>query len=172
RKLLILLAVLTLTTPLAAQWRRAGLFGADVRALISDSSNPDVLFLGTSGGEVYVSRDGAKSWSSPRNGIPFPSYVVDNLVVDRNGRLWAACWGLWGGGVIAVSDNQGKTWTRRDAGLEDFSVRAIAIDPHDANFVVIGGLTGVYRSLDGGGSWERISDQVNVESLALDPRTH
>src|SRR5207248_284894 len=63
-------------------------------------------------------------------------------------------------------------WARRDAGLEDFSVRAIAIDPHDADYVLIGGLTGVYRSTDGGGSWEKISDQINVESLALDPRTH
>ena len=36
RKLLILFIVLLSTTPLAAQWRRAGLFGADVRALIAD----------------------------------------------------------------------------------------------------------------------------------------
>ncbi|HJQ39201.1 MAG TPA: hypothetical protein VKB93_18840, partial [Thermoanaerobaculia bacterium] len=170
RKLLILLAISILTTPLAAQWRRAGLFGADVRALISHPSNPDVLFLGTSGGEVYVSRDGAKSWSSPRNGIPFPSYVVDNLMLDRDGRLWAASWGLWGGGVIAVSNDGAKTWERRDKGLENFSVRAIAIDPNDANFLVAGGLTGVYRSVDGGASWAKISDQENVESLAIDPK--
>ena len=170
RKLLIFLAISILSTPLAAQWRRAGLFGADVRALIVDPSSPDVLYLGTSTGEVYVSRDGAQSWSSPRNGIPFPSYVVDNLLLDREGRLWAACWGLWGGGVIAVSADGGKTWERRDQGLEDFSVRAIDIDPNDANFIIAGGLTGVYRSVDGGRSWTKISDQVNVESLAVDPR--
>src|ERR1051326_7447849 len=170
RKLLILLAVLLSTTSLSAQWRRAGLFGADVRALIADPSNPDLLFLGTSGGEVYVSRDGARSWSSPRNGIPFPSYVVDNLLLDREGRLWAASWGLWGGGVIAVSPDGGKSWERRDKGLEDLSVRAIAIDANDANFLVAGGLTGVFRSTDGGASWTKISDQENVESLAIDPK--
>jgi photosystem II stability/assembly factor-like uncharacterized protein len=172
RKVLIFLAVFLLTTPLAAQWRRAGLYGADVRALIADPSNPDLLYLGTSGGEVYVSRDGAKTWISPRNGIPFPGHVVDNLVLDRQGRLWAASWGLWGGGVIAVSSDGGATWTRRDAGLEDFSVRAIAVDPHDANFIVAGGLTGVHRSTDGGETWTKISDQINVESLAIDPRTN
>lgn len=170
RKFLILFVLLLSATPLAAQWRRAGLFGADVRALIGDPSNPDRLYLGTSGGEVYVSNDGAKSWTNPRYGIPFPGYIVDNLLLDREGRLWAASWGLWGGGVIAVSSDGGKTWSRRDAGLEDFSVRAIAIDPKDSRFLVAGGLTGVYRSRDDGQSWEKISDQINVESLAIDPR--
>lgn len=170
RKLLILLSLVIVATPVAAQWRRAGLFGADVRALIADPADPDLLFLGTSGGQVYMSTDGAKTWTNPRNGIPFPGYVVDNLVIDRNGRLWAACWGLWGGGVVAVSDDRGRTWTRRDAGLENVSVRAIAIDPNDADFVLAGGLDGVYRSLDGGVTWEKFSPHENVESLAIDPR--
>jgi photosystem II stability/assembly factor-like uncharacterized protein len=171
RKVLILLAVLLVTSTASAQWRRAGLFGADVRALIADPAAPDTLYLGTSGGEVYVSRDGAKSWTNPRYGVPFPNYIVDNLVLDREGHLWAACWGLWGGGVIAVSNDGGRTWERRDKGLEDLSVRAIAIDPHDANVIVAGGLTGVHRSLDGGRTWTQISDQINVESLAIDPRS-
>jgi photosystem II stability/assembly factor-like uncharacterized protein len=170
RKSLILFVIL-LALPAAAQWRRGGLFGADVRALIVDPANADRYYLGTSGGEVYVSNDGAHTWSNPRVGVPFPGYVVDNLVIDRKGSLWAACWGLWDGGVIARSDDGGRTWIRRDAGLEDFSVRAIAIDPHDADFVLAGGLSGVYRSTDGGESWTKISNQINVESLALDPRS-
>ena len=170
RKLLISIAIVVAAAPLSAQWRRAGLHGADVRALIVSPSHPDTLYLGTSGGEVYVSQDGAKSWTRPRNGIPFPGYVVDNLVLDRKGHLWAAAWGLWGGGVIAVSKDGGRSWTRRDAGLEDFSVRAIAVDPRDDRFLVAGGLTGVYRSTNAGESWEKISDQINVESLAIDPR--
>jgi photosystem II stability/assembly factor-like uncharacterized protein len=172
RKLLILLIIFIAATPAMAGWRRANLYGADVRALIIDPSKPDTLYVGTSGGEVYVSDDGAKSWRNPRGGVPFPGYVVDNLVLDREGRLWAACWGLWGGGVIAVSGDGGATWKRRDVGLEDFSVRAIAVDPRDASFVIAGGLTGVYRSTDSGATWTQISDQVNVESLAIDPRTH
>ncbi|MGZ7077978.1 MAG: WD40/YVTN/BNR-like repeat-containing protein [Thermoanaerobaculia bacterium] len=171
RKALFLLILVLATVPLSAQWRRGGLFGADVRALIVDPNSPDTYYLGTTGGEVYLSSDGAKTWRNAFNGTPFPGYVVDNLVIDRFGRLWAACWGLWGGGVVAVSDDHGKTWTRRDAGLEDFSVRAIAIDPRDADLVIVGGLTGVYRSTDAGATWTRISDQENVESVAIDPRT-
>jgi len=172
RKVLVIFALLLSAAPLFGQWRRAALYGADVRALIIDPARPDTLYLGTSGGEVYVSDNGARSWRNPRNSVPFPGYVVDSLVVDRDGRLWAACWGLWGGGVIAVSDDGGKSWIRRDAGLEDFSVRAIAVDPHDADYVLIGGLTGVYLSTNAGCMWEKISDQENVESVAIDPRTH
>jgi photosystem II stability/assembly factor-like uncharacterized protein len=172
RKVLILLTIVLTTSTASAQWRRAGLYGADVRALIADPTNPDVLYLGTSGGEVYLSRDGARTWTNPRYGVPFPNYIVDNLLIDREGRLWAASWGLWGGGVIAVSSDGGRTWERRDKGLEDFSVRAIAVDATDANIVVVGGLTGVYRSKNAGRSWEQISEQINVESLAIDPRSH
>src|SRR5205809_910172 len=169
RKTLILLVILT-ALPAAAQWRRANLYGADVRALIIDPANPDTVFVGTSGGEVYVSSDGAHSWRNPRGGVPFPGYVVDNLVVDRTGRLWAACWSPWGGSVIAVSADGGTTWRRRDAGLEEESIRAIAVDAHDADFLVAGGLSGVWRSADSGATWEKISDQINVESVAVDPR--
>jgi photosystem II stability/assembly factor-like uncharacterized protein len=172
RKLLICsVFVLLCAFPAAADWRRAGLFGADVRALIVDPAAPDTLYVGTSGGEIYSSQDAGGSWVNPRGAVPFPGYIVDNLTIDSRGRLWAACWGLWGGGVVAVSGDGGKSWTRRDAGLEEFSVRSIAIDPNNADFVVVGGLTGVYRSTDSGQSWTKISDQENVESLAIDPRT-
>ncbi|HVT45824.1 MAG TPA: YCF48-related protein [Thermoanaerobaculia bacterium] len=153
-----------------AAWNRASLYGADVRGMVIDPKSPDRIFLGTSHGDVYVSRDGGTSWKNPRRGIPFPGYVVDNLLIDAKGRLWAACWGLWGGGVIAVSEDGGETWTRRDRGLEEFSVRAIAIDARNPELLVIGGLTGVYRSRDAGVTWQKISDQINVESLAIDPR--
>jgi photosystem II stability/assembly factor-like uncharacterized protein len=171
RKLLIFLVVALAAAPLSAQWRRAGLHGADVRALIADPNDPDTLYLGTSTGEVYVSRDGARTWIRPRNGNPFPGYVVDNLVLDRKGRLWAACWGLWGGGVVAVSGDGGRTWSRRDIGLEDVSIRAIAVDPKDADFILAGGLTGVWQSIDGGLNWSKLSPHENVESLAIDPRS-
>ena len=44
-----------------------------VRALIIDPSRPDTLYLGTSGGEVYVSNDAGKSWQRV-------SFQLDDLV--------------------------------------------------------------------------------------------
>jgi photosystem II stability/assembly factor-like uncharacterized protein len=171
RKLLISFVIfVALSASAHAEWTRGALYGADVRSMVIDPKSPDTFYLGTSQGEIYSSADGAASWHPTRASIPFPGYVVDNLIVDKDSNLWAACWGLWGGGVIAVSTDAGRSWARRDSGLEDFSVRALAIDPKDPKFLVAGGLTGVYRSKDGGKSWDKISDQANVESLAIDPR--
>src|SRR5258706_5510136 len=103
RKLLIVLTILFTALPLCAQWRRANLYGADVRALIIDPSNPDTLYLGTSGGEGYLSTHGARSRQNPRRRIPFSGYVGRNLWGDRPRRLSAACCGAWGRRVIAPS---------------------------------------------------------------------
>ena len=171
RTLLIFVFLLVAGLPAHAEWTRAGLYGADVRSLVVDPRNPDRVFLGTSQGEVYLSVDGGREWINPRNGVPFPGYIVDNLAVDDQGRLWAASWGLWGGGVLAVSEDGGTSWQRRDKGIEDLSIRAFVVDPSDRTHLLAGGLTGVFRSRDSGASWTKISDRENVESLAIDPRS-
>lgn len=171
RKTLLLLVVLAASiTPAFAGWTRAGLYGADVRAMVEDPRNPERLWLGTSGGEIYISENGGREWEPVRATIPFPGYVVDNLIVDRSGRLWASAWGVWGGGAVAVSGDGGRTWSRRDEGVTEVSIRALAVDPANEKHLVLGGLDGVWMSRDDGKSWNRISDHVNVESLAIDPR--
>ncbi len=171
RKLAIFLLSLFVSLPALAGWTRAGLYGADARALAISRTDPDLLFLGASQGDVYVSTDGGATWNNPRASTPFPGYVVDNLTIDKDGRLWAAAWGLWGGSVIAVSADNGKTWERRDEGLRDRSIRAFTVAASRADTIVAGGLDGVWMSENGGATWRKISEQVNVESLAIDPRS-
>jgi photosystem II stability/assembly factor-like uncharacterized protein len=55
------------------------------------------------------------------------------------------------------------------------SVRALALAPSHPEIVIAGSLEGVFRSTNGGVSWQRISppghpEIRNVESLAVDPR--
>ena len=56
------------------------------------------------------------------------------------------------------------------------SVRALAIAASDSKVLVIGALDGVFRSKNGGNSWEQISPAEpeprlkNIESIAIDPK--
>lgn len=170
-RVISLLLILTATVAATAEagWSRAGLYSADVRSLIALPSDPDTLFLGTSNGDIYISTDAARSWTSPRGSTPFPGYVVDNLTFDSKGRLWMAAWGLWGQSIIAYSSDHGRSWTRRDAGISESSIRALAIDPTNASVLYAGGLDGVWKSINDGRTWFRTVDLVNVESLAIDP---
>jgi len=77
------------------------------------------------------------------------------------------------GGGVAVSTDQGKTFTLMP-GMAGQSVRAIALSQSHPNILVAGALSGVYRSLDLGRTWQRISpvgdgELRNVESVAIDP---
>ncbi|MBW3671388.1 MAG: hypothetical protein KY432_06915 [Acidobacteria bacterium] len=171
RNSFLLLIVLLGALPATAEWSRAQLFGADVRSLVIAPDDADRMFLGTSHGEVYSTTDGGRSWINPRGSLPFPGYVVDNLLIDETGRLWMSGWGVWGGGVVAYSEDGGITWTRRDSGIEEVSIRAVAVSPNDPDLLVAGGLTGVWKSTDRGLSWRKISSRENVESLAIDPRS-
>jgi photosystem II stability/assembly factor-like uncharacterized protein len=135
------------------------------------------VYLGTTDGHVFVSKDAAKSWEFRGRVGNRLDAVVTRLVFDpRDGnRVFAAVWyqeaGV-GGGVFRSEDG-GRTWEL--AGLKGEAVRALEIAPSRPEELVAGTRSGVFQSMDGGKSWERISpagDQGlrNVDSLAIDPR--
>jgi photosystem II stability/assembly factor-like uncharacterized protein len=77
------------------------------------------------------------------------------------------------GGGIYISNDGGATWTSQPE-MQGQSVRALMYAPSDPKILVAGTLDGVFRSIDKGDHWERISPKDNaeiheVESLAIDP---
>src|SRR5437763_5628142 len=45
------------------QWMQVGPDGGDARTLAYDPADPSHLFLGTSAGQLYSSRDSGRTWS-------------------------------------------------------------------------------------------------------------
>ena len=103
--------------------------------------------------------------------------VVSRLVADQahSGVLFAAVWFLQpgaGGGVFR-SDDGARTW--KLLGLKDEAVRALEITDAPRRIILAGTRTGVFRSIDEGETWDRITpindpELRNVDSLAVDPR--
>jgi photosystem II stability/assembly factor-like uncharacterized protein len=160
----------------APSWSRSELWGGDVRSLAFDPGDPSRVFAGTSGGHVYVSHDTGETWADAGRELALPGWVVSDLVFDPDvaGRLWAALWGTWGGGMVVVSDDGGVTWQPRGhADLAHTQVYTLARVPGRPEQVFAGTLSGVWGSTDGGESWRRLTADLpevhKVTSLLVGP---
>ncbi|MEE8348306.1 MAG: hypothetical protein V3R94_01965, partial [Acidobacteriota bacterium] len=153
-----------------------GPFGGDVRSLVVHPQEPDVFFLGTSDGQIYVSKDSGENWGKLIPGINRRHLVVDNLAFDPSDprTLYAATWELNSDkGWLWRSRDSGQSWEEVPLGRFRSAIRAIAIAPSDSQTIALGISEGVIVSRDGGQSWDRITrgyrSLYNAESLAFDP---
>jgi len=172
------ISVLTLSASFstAAQtWRQVGPPGGDVQSLASIPGNTRTLFLGTSDGHIFGSKDGGEHWQQLGRIGANHDDVIMSIVVDARSAdtLYATSWTLSsrGGGVYRSTD-AGHSWQL--IGLEGHMVRAVAAAASDPNILVAGAIDGVYRSVDAGKNWARISpenhsDLRNFDSIAIDP---
>jgi photosystem II stability/assembly factor-like uncharacterized protein len=158
-----------------ADWRYLPLWGGDVWTVTFQPEDPDTAFAGTSAGQIYVSHNGGRTWANAGSHLPFPGWVVSDLVFDPNrpSRLWAALRGVWGGGSVATSDDLGKTWSARAGGLPNEPVYSLALTPGHEGRLYAGTSTGVYGTDDGGESWRSLTvglpENQKVSSLLVDP---
>jgi photosystem II stability/assembly factor-like uncharacterized protein len=162
----------------AQVWQAMGPAGGDVRALASDPAHPNVLYLGTTDGAIFTSRDAGADWEPAGLADGNQNAVVTAILVDPrdSARLYAATWTREaageGGGVFLSSDG-GKSW--RDSGVAGHAVRALAQAASDPAILVAGALDGVFLSRDSGETWQRVTpagdaELRNFDSLAIDPR--
>jgi len=176
RSVFILGLVLLLSLSANAQtWRQVGPPGGDVQSLAAAPGSARTLFLGTSDGHVFGSRDGGERWELLGRIGEHHDDVIMSMVVDARSAstLYATSWtlGSHGGGVYRSAD-AGHTWQL--IGLEGLVVRAIAQAPSNPDIFIAGATDGVYRSEDSGKRWARISpenheDLRNFDSIAIDP---
>ncbi|MGA8488838.1 MAG: transcriptional regulator [Terriglobales bacterium] len=175
--LFVLLALCLTSAAWAGQWTALGPDGGDVRSLAYDPQNPDHIFLGTSTGTLFSSTDGGKSWARFAHLGSGDDYVIDHLAIDPQSpnKMYAAAWSVetQQAGDLFHSEDAGKTWETMPA-MHGKSIRAMAISASDSKTLVAGAVDGVFRSSDGGNSWQKISagnsDIHSIESIAIDPK--
>ena len=165
-------------TAWAGQWPILGPDGGDVRSLSYDPHNPDRLLLGTGTGTIFSSKNDGRTWTRFAHLGQGDDYVLDHIVFNpRNPKIiYVGAWSVENqqSGDLFRTEDGGKTWLPLP-GMQGKSVRALAISASDSKVLVAGTLDGVYRTMDGGETWQHISPasdaQIkNIESIAVDPK--
>jgi photosystem II stability/assembly factor-like uncharacterized protein len=149
-------------------------------------SQPNVFYIGVNNGGVWKTNDYGRTWNPIFDKQPTGS-VGDIAVAESNPDVvYVGCGeGIQrpdlsiGDGVYKSSD-AGKTWT--NMGLKDGQqIGDIEIDPKNENRVFVAVLghpygpnteRGVYRSLDGGKTWERVlykDENTGAIQVSFDP---
>jgi len=172
----------------AMEWRSIGPFrGGRATAVAGIPSQPQTYYFGATGGGVWKTEDGGLNWKCISDGF-FRTGSVGAIAVseyDPNvvyvGMGEAPIRGnvSHGDGMYRSTD-AGKTW--KHIGLVDTSqISRVRIHPRNPDLAYVAALghvygpndeRGVFRTGDGGKSWERIlfrDTKTGAIDLALDP---
>lgn len=158
-----------------------------------DPSNPATLWLGTGenvggrhmsfGDGVYKSPDGGKTWKNM--GLKNSEHISKIIVHPKNSDIiWVAAQGpLWSSGGdrgLFKSIDGGKTWLKTLGVNEWTGVTDIVIDPSNPDWMYAatwqrhrtvaaymggGPGSGIYRSKDGGSTWEEMKTGLPKSNL-------
>lgn len=157
----------------SAAWRAEGPALGNVSRIAIAPSKPDVVYAATSGGGVWRSDDGGKSWSLP--GDEMTSRNVEWIVVEPNNpaSVWVGTG--TGSGSIWRSGDSGATWKVLGGSYPGGLLRPVGYPvvfvPAQPKTIFLPSTNLHYRSDDGGKTWRdfRVPNQ-DAYVFAVDPR--
>ncbi len=129
-----------------------------VTAVVTDSRNPEHLYIAAAGGGVWRSTDGGATWLSLGDNLL--SLSSGTLVLDE--RINALYYGTgdassngYGVGILRSLDG-GATWRQLSAQFSLGATFRIALHPQDPRTLLVARSSGLWRTTDGGDTWVQL----------------
>lgn len=143
--------------------------GLNIRRLLLDSLNPEVLIAASTDG-IFRTNDGGVTWQN----VQFGNFTDLEFKPTSTDTIYAAK-GNGSGLPFYVSYNNGQSWTSSSSGLGS-DIRRMKIAVTRANPEIIyavtsqadGGLEGVYRSDNSGDSWTKLTNSNSPNMMSGD----
>jgi photosystem II stability/assembly factor-like uncharacterized protein len=140
--------------PSSRLWEETGgPYAQNISAILPDNRIAGTLYASPGGGEIAVSTSDGRTWghATPVPGGPEVQQLVQDP--DNPDRLFAAT----DSGAF-VSPDRARSWAPLHVGPAGTPVRVLAIDPWSPSVIYAGtGGKGLYRSSDGGKTWNDIN---------------
>lgn len=160
--------------PKFGDWTIVGPSGGDVRVITIDPKDKNHIFVSTLDGQIHTSADGGATWRLLVN-LNRPGLVLDQLMVDsRDSKIiYTSGHRHKAPGGFFKTEDGGATWKEAKE-LSKESVHSMTQSTLDPNVLMVGTVNGAWISKNSGDDWKKIvSDTmpVNIDSLAIDPRT-
>jgi len=113
-----------------------------VRWLEPDPHQPGRIFACIEAGALVRSDDGGRTWRDRVAGGPYDTHTLATHAATP-GRLYSAA-----GDGYFETDDAGATWLHPEAGLRHHYLFGVAVDPQDAETVLVSAARGPFKAYD------------------------
>jgi photosystem II stability/assembly factor-like uncharacterized protein len=146
-------------------------------ALSESPKNPEVLYVGTDDGYLWITKNGGKEWTNITEKVGLQPTWVATIEASRfaEGRAYV-CFDAHrlddDKPYLYMTDDFGATWKNITANLPAGSTRCLREDVTNPNLLYCGTEFALFVSLDRGGSWTKINNNlptVAVHEVAVHP---
>lgn len=139
-------------------------------------TNQNIIYVGAPSGGLWKTTDGGLTWST--NTDILPTLGISDIAIDPSNPsvMYVATGDAFGSDTYGVgvlkSTNGGQTWNITGLNFttnQARTVNRVLINPNNHNMLFAGASNGIYKSIDAGVTWTKVSSASNVKDLELKP---